>query len=211
MRAGGERPGVDAVVFDLGNVLVRWDPYGPYEGRMDRDAVTAFFEELGFGEFNRRQDAGRSWASARAEVGERAPHLLPALDIYVDHFAASLLGPVDGMAELVEELGAAGVRLLGLTNWSAETFHTAEPAAPAIGLLEDVLVSGREGVVKPDPRIFRLLADRYGLDPGRTVFVDDVPANVAAAADAGFDALLFTDAARLRADLASRGLPVGMS
>src|SRR3954447_2074896 len=99
---------------------------------MDRDAVTAFFDEIDFGTFNRRQDAGRTWEAARAEVRERAPHLLPAVDIYVDHFAASLLGPVGGMAELLGELRAAGVRLLGLTNWSAETFHAAEPAAPAI-------------------------------------------------------------------------------
>lgn len=206
MPTGAPRAEVDAVVLDLGNVLVRWDPYGPYDGRMDRAAVAAFFEEIDFPAFNRHQDAGRSWASAREEVRARAPHLLPALDIYVDHFAASLLGPVDGMEPLVRDLRATGVRLLGLTNWSAETFHTAEPVAPAIGLLEDVLVSGREGLAKPDPAIFRLLAHRYGLDPARSVVVDDAPANVDGARAAGFRALLFTDAERLRADLVALGL-----
>ena len=83
------------------------------------------------------------------------------------------------------------------------------PAAPAIGLLEDVLVSGVEGVAKPDPRIFALLAQRFGLDPARTVFTDDSATNVEAAATAGFDALLFTSAAQLRADLVARGLPLG--
>jgi 2-haloacid dehalogenase len=126
----------------------------------------------------------------------------------VERFADSLPGPVPGSAELVEELRAAGVRLLGLTNWSAQTFPHAVPAAPAIGLLEDVLVSGHEGIAKPDPAIFRLLAERYGLDPARTLFADDSPRNVAAAAAEGYVAVLFTDAATLRADLvAHRVLP----
>ena len=120
----------------------------------------------------------------------------------------SIPGPVAGSARLVRDLLSAGVRVLGLTNWSAETFHHAEPAAPVIGLLEDVLVSGQVGIAKPDPRIFRLLASRYALEPGRTVFTDDSAPNVAAAAAEGFDAVLFTDADDLRADLVRRGLPI---
>ena len=113
-----------------------------------------------------------------------------------------------GSDDLVRDLRALGLRLLGLTNWSAETFHLAEPAAPAIGLLEDVLVSGEVGVAKPDPEVFALLTGRFGLRPERTVFVDDSAPNVAAAAAAGFDAVLFTTADALRADLAARGLPL---
>ena len=199
-----DRPG--AVVFDLGNVLVRWDPYGPYEGRMDRDAVTAFFEELGFGEFNRRQDAGRSWASARAEVGERAPHLLPALDIYVDHFAASLLGPVDGMADLVAELRAAGVRLLGLTNWSAETFPPARTRYEFLSWFDGIVVSGEEGVIKPDARIFRILLERYGIAADEAVFIDDNPGNAAAAQALGIHGIHFRSPELLRRELETLGI-----
>lgn len=200
--------GPEAVVFDLGNVLVRWDPYGPYEGRMDRSDVEAFFDEIDFLAFNHRQDAGRSWHAARAEVRERFPHRVPALDLYLEHFADALPGPVDGSEQLVRELQAAGVRTLGLTNWSSETYHHAEPAAPAIGLLEDVLVSGVEGIAKPDPRVFALLVQRFGLDPARTVFTDDSATNVAAAAAAGLDAILFTDTPALRAELVARGVPL---
>lgn len=106
---------------------------------------------------------------------------------------------------MVDALRAAGVRVLGLTNWSAETFHHAVPAAPVIGRLEAVVVSGREGVAKPDPRIFRLLAERHGLDPARTVFADDSRANVEAAAALGYQAVLFTTAEALRAELVARG------
>ncbi|MEZ0447421.1 HAD-IA family hydrolase [Cellulomonas sp. ICMP 17802] len=197
---------IDTVVFDLGNVLVRWDPRRPFVGRLPAREVEAFFTDVDFLAFNHHQDAGRSWADARAALARSDPEHLPALDLYVEHFADTLAGPVPGSERLVRDLRALGLRLLGLTNWSAETFHLAEPAAPAIGLLEDVLVSGEAGVAKPDPRVFALLARRYGLEPGRTVFTDDSATNVAAAAAAGFDAVLFTTAEALRADLVARGL-----
>lgn len=196
---------VDAVVFDLGNVLVHWDPRGPFAGRLPEAEVRRFFADVDFGEFNLRQDAGRPWREARAEVARTHPEHLATLDLYVERFADSLAGPVAGSAAVVDELRAAGVRVLGLTNWSAETFHHAVPAAPVIDRLEAVVVSGREGLAKPDPRIFRLLADRHGLDPARTVFVDDSTANVDAAAAEGFQAVRFTDAPSLRAELVDRG------
>ena len=195
-----------AVVFDLGNVLVRWDPYLPYTGRMSRDDVDAYFADINFPALNHRQDAGRPWAHARDEVVANFPHHADAFDVYLDHFADTLPGPVPGSEDVVRDLRARGTRVLGLTNWSAETFHHAEPAAPAIGLLEGVLVSGTVGLAKPDPQIFHLLARRFGLDPPRTVFTDDSLRNVEAAAAVGYDAILFTDAKSLRATLAARGL-----
>lgn len=196
----------DTVVFDLGNVLVRWDPHGPYEGAVDRAEVDAFFAEVDFPAFNHAQDAGRSWAEARAAVAAQLPHRVWFVDRYLSHFRLALPGPVPGTAEVLDGLLEAGVRALGLTNWSAETFHHATRAAPAIGRLEDVLVSGREGVAKPDRAIFELLLDRYALRPARTVFVDDSAANVAAAEGVGLHGLLFTDATTLARDLASLGL-----
>ena len=194
------------VVLDLGNVVLRWDPYLPFVGRMERSDVDAFFDEVDFPAFNHQQDAGRTWAEARAEIADRFPQHLAAVDVYVEHFGETLSGPVPGTERLVRELITAGVRLLGLTNWSAETFHHAEQVAPAVGLLEGIVVSGEVGLAKPDPRIFELLTRRFGLDPASTVFVDDSGPNVAAAAQLGFDAVLFTSAARLRADLVARGI-----
>ncbi|NYI60629.1 HAD-IA family hydrolase [Cellulomonas soli] len=196
------------MVFDLGNVLLRWDPYAPFEGRLDRAEVEAFFAEIDFFAFNHLQDAGRSWQAAREAVAESHPHRLVALDLYLEHFAEALPGPVEGSEQIVRDLLRAGVHTYGLTNWSAETFHHAGPAAPAVDLLEGIVVSGVEGIAKPDLRVFALVAARFALDPARTVFTDDSAANVAAAAEAGFDAVLFTDAPSLRAELVARGLPL---
>lgn len=196
---------VDAVVFDLGNVLVHWDAARAFAGVLPDAEVRRFFADVDFPALNQRQDAGRPWHEARAEVARTHPEHVATLDLYVARFAHALPGPVAGSAAVVDDLRAAGVRVLGLTNWSAETYHHAVPAAPVIGRLEAVVVSGREGVAKPDPRIFRLLADRHGLDPARTVFTDDSPVNVAAAAAEGFLAVPFTGAAALRADLVALG------
>ncbi|MEU2201167.1 HAD family phosphatase [Isoptericola sp. NPDC019482] len=197
---------VSTVVFDFGNVLVGWDPYGAFP-RRTRAEVDAWMEEIDFPAFNLAQDAGRSWADARGTLADR-PHLVPLLDEYVAGFADTLTGPVPGSAELVEELRAAGVRLLGLTNWSAELFAHAADAAPATTRMEHVVVSGRVGLAKPDPAIFRHLADTHDVDPSRTVFVDDSAANVAAARELGFHGVRFTDAPALRAALRGLGLPV---
>ncbi len=197
---------IEAVVFDLGNVLVRWDPSAPFVGRMDPSDVERFFVEVDFPTFNHEQDRGRSWAEARAWLDERFPQHVPALDLYVSHFADSLRGPVPGSAGVVRDVRAAGVRVLGLTNWSAETFRHAATAAPAIALLEGVLVSGDVGVAKPAPEIYALLTERFDLDPNRTVFTDDSRVNVEAACAAGYLGLRFDDADGLRRDLRARGV-----
>lgn len=199
------RPQVDTVLYDLGNVLVGWDPYGPFEG-LDRAEVDTFFAETGFLAHNHEQDGGRPWAELRALVAASWPQHAPLVDRYVEGFAASLTGPVPGSAEIVDELAAAGARLYGLTNWSAELFHHAVPAAPAIGRLEGIVVSGEVGLAKPDPAIFRLTVETFGLDPARTVFVDDSLPNVRSAQDVGLYAVHFTTSAALRDELVALGL-----
>ena len=153
-------------------------------------------------------DAGLSRAAARERVAAAHPEHAATFARYCENFAGSLTGPVPGTAAIIDELAAAEVPLLGLTNWSAETIVHARPAAPAIGRLVGIVVSGAEGVVKPDPAIFEILLGRYALDPARTVFVDDSPANVRGAEALGITALQFTGAARLREDLRALGLPL---
>lgn len=195
---------VRAVLFDLGNVLVRWDARAALVGSFGAARVEEFFTAVDFPTLNLRQDAGRPWSEAIAEVEN--PQHRAMLVHYVRNFADALPGPVPGSAELVDEVIDAGIAVYGLTNWSAETFHHAVPAAPAVGRLTDVLVSGRERLVKPDPRIYRLAAARFDLDPASTVFVDDSARNVEAARAEGFEAVLFTDAAALRDELTRRGV-----
>ncbi|WP_098482355.1 HAD family hydrolase [Georgenia soli] len=199
----------DTVVFDLGRVLVGWEPYLALADRMTRDEWETFSAAVDFPAVNHAMDAGLPHADAIARVEASHPEHAATLARYCSNFAATLTGPVDGTTEIVGELASAGTRLVGLTNWSAETFHHAAVSSPVIERLEGVVVSGREGVVKPDPAIFRILVDRHGLRPEATVFVDDSPANVAGAEAIGIRGLVFTDAAQLRADLVELGLLPG--
>ncbi|WP_418276814.1 HAD family hydrolase [Isoptericola jiangsuensis] len=212
---GGESPdtgtgtgtdGLDTVILDLGNVLVGWDPDGAFAG-LDAHEVAAWKAEVDFAAFNHAQDAGRTWADAVAHLEATRPHLAPLAARYLHRYADTLTGPVPGSAALVDDLLAAGTRVYGLTNWAADTYHHAAEAAPAISRLTDVLVSGREGLAKPDPEIFHLARHRFDVDASRTVFVDDVDANVAGARTAGFHGVLFTGTPALRRALARLGVP----
>jgi len=195
-----------AVVFDLGGVLIRWDPRHLYRQLMPEDEIDAFLDEVGFDAWNHKQDAGAPWGPAVEAHAALFPHRRALLAAYPARFPDSLDGPVEGTVAILEQLHAAGTRLVALTNWSAELFPHAEATFDFLALFEGIVVSGREGVAKPDPAVFDLLLSRYDLDPAGTVFVDDSPANVAAAAAAGLTALVFTGPDRLRADLSRLGL-----
>lgn len=202
-------PHPTTVVFDLGNVLVGWDQSGPLSDRMTRDQWNDFAAEAGFPELNALADSGMPITEVVARAAGSDPRHGEIVELYYDRFPQSLTGPIDGMAEVVDDLRGSGVQLLGLSNWSAETFHHAPRVAPAIRELEDIVVSGREGLIKPDPQIFDLLRRRFDLDPERTVFVDDLQTNIDAAERLDFIGRLFTDARQLRNDLADLGLLTG--
>lgn len=204
-------PQITTVVFDLGQVLVGWDPYLAFAPDWTRAEFDSFTTEIGFAEFNHQQDAGRRIADARVALNESHPHRVAHFDQYIARFADTLTGPVPGSAAIVDELLAADTRVLGLTNWSEETFHEAARSAPVIDRLESVMVSGAVGLAKPDPTIYELLLERYDLDPAGTVFIDDTEVNVVSAAATGLVALRFTDATTLRTDLHRLGLPVAPS
>jgi 2-haloacid dehalogenase len=195
------------VVLDLGNVLLRWDPRLAWTREPD-DAVEAFLASGCFAAWNHRMDAGEGAEQALAALAADAPQHLPLARSYLDRFDDAVPGPVPGSTEVVDELAAAGVRLLGLTNWPAHTFPRARARFDLLDRLEDVLVSGVEGVAKPDPAVFALLLSRFELDPAATVFVDDLQRNVDAAVVAGLVGVRFTDAASLRGDLRALGLPL---
>lgn len=199
------------VVWDLGNVLVDWQPRLAIAAGVGDEEAARFLaaDDFDFHAYNHGPDSGLDWDEAEAEVARTRPHWLDHARAYRRHFPASLAGEVPGSVDLVRELAAAGVPMWGLTNWSAELFPHGRAAHPFLDeLLLDVVVSGEEGVAKPDPAIFEVVRRRTGLPLHTLVFVDDRADNVAAADAAGMDALLFTDAARLRVDLRERGLPV---
>ncbi|MGH8894887.1 MAG: HAD family hydrolase [Actinomycetes bacterium] len=205
------RTAVTAVVFDLGGVLIDWDPRHLYRRLLaSEEEIETFLDEVDFAGWNHAMDAGRgTWAEAVQELGARHPHRRELIAAYPARFAETLSGALDDSVEVLRDLAEQGTRLFALTNWSAETFETARHRFGFLDLFDDIVVSGEEGVAKPDPAIFAVLVDRHRLDPAGTVFVDDAPANVDAATAAGLTGLLFTDAQGLRRDLSRLGLLAG--
>ena len=198
---------VKAVVFDLGGVLIDWDPRYLYRKLLDDEAaVEEFLATVCTPEWNAEQDRGRPFAEGVAELVGRHPVHAAAITAYHERWPEMLGGAVGGTVEVLAELRAAGAPVYALTNWSAETFGIARERFEFLEWFDGVLISGEERMIKPDPAIFRLLLDRFGLDPGATFYIDDSPANVAAADRLGFDALRFTSPAQLRRDLEARGL-----
>lgn len=198
------------VVFDLGNVLIDWQPHAAVAAGVGEQEASRFLAatDFDFMAWNHLQDAGGTWAEAIAEVARSHPHWADHAAAYHRHFTASLVGEVPGTADVVRDLHAAGVPLFALTNWSHELYPHAPERFPVLRLFDDVVVSGTEGVAKPDPRIYRIVSDRAGIPPQQLVFIDDKEANVVAAAAAGMDGVLFTGAGALRDELRRRGLPV---
>ena len=195
-----------AVIFDLGGVVLSWDPRGAYERVLPVEQVATFLERVDFASWNRLNDGGRPFEEAEQELIGRFPDDRKAILGYRTHFDATLTGMVPGTSGILAELGQAGVRLIALTNWSAETFPVATERFGILRRFEAIVVSGAERLLKPEPALYQLTLDRHGLSADSTVFVDDSPVNVAAAATLGIAALNFTDAERLRADLVELGL-----
>jgi 2-haloacid dehalogenase len=194
-----------AVVFDLGGVLIDWDPRYLYRKLLaDKAAVEEFLATVCTPEWNAELDRGRPFAEGVAELVERHPEHAAAIAAYHERWPEMLAGDLPDTVEVLAELRAAGVPLYALTNWSAETFAITRGRFEWLDWFDGLLVSGEERMTKPDPAFFRLLLDRFGLDPGATVFVDDSEANVAAARELGIDAVRFTGPDQLRRELSAR-------
>ena len=195
-----------AVAFDLGGVLIHWDPRLLYRKLLpSEEAVEQFLATVCPSEWNERLDAGLPLAAGLAERIERFPHHEPLIRAYAERFGEMML-PMPRSIALLDELGARGVRLFALSNWAAETFERTYQRFPFLSSFEGVVISGRIGVAKPDPRIFRHLLDTHVLRAEETLFVDDKAYNVEAARALGMEAELFEGSARLREALVRRGL-----
>ena len=194
---------IKAVVFDVGNVLFQWDPRFLYERLIDDDqALAAFLRDVVTQDWHFQHDAGRPFAETSAELTAQFPEHAALIAAWGPRFNESIGGPVPGMAEIVRELNSAGVPLYAITNFSGEFWPPFRDTAPELfDRFRDVVVSGDEKLVKPDPAIYALALRRFGLGRGEAVFVDDNAANVAAADAAGLHAVHFTDAAAFRAEL----------
>jgi 2-haloacid dehalogenase len=196
------------VLFDLGGVLIDWNPrylYRPLFGQ-DEAAMEEFLARICPPEWNHQLDEGKPFAQAVAERQRLFPEHAPLIALWHQGWPQMLRDEIGETVAILRELRERGRRLFALTNWSAETFPIARARFPFLGWFEDIVVSGEVGLAKPDPRIFELTIRRTGLDPAATLFTDDSPRNIEAARASGLHAELFRDPAGLRATLRAVGL-----
>ena len=203
-------PQIDAVIFDIGNVLLEWNARRVYKPLGLSDAeITAFFERVGFFDWNLEQDRGRSFADGIAELAGEHPDDRDLIMRYDSHWELSMGGPIQGTVDILTRLVDQEVPVHAITNFSAEKFPLERARYDFFDLFGQTIVSGEEKLVKPDPAIFRTLLARTGLAAERTVFIDDSLINVEGARAVGMHAILFTAPADLREALRGFELPGG--
>jgi 2-haloacid dehalogenase len=197
----------DAILFDLGKVLLDWDPRYFYRRFLADEAALEHFVGTVVGmDWIVEMDAGKPAALAIAERSQAFPEHAALIARWSEGWPTMLRGEIAGSVEILAELRARGFRLYALTNFSTENYPVALERHAFLRWFEDVIVSAEHGLVKPDPRIYALAIARCRLDPARTVFIDDSPRNVEAGRAAGLHALHFTAADVLRRDLERLGV-----
>lgn len=198
------------VVFDIGKVLIHYDPDIPFRRLIpDEQRRTWFFANVCTHEWNLEQDRGRSFADAEALLIDRYPGEADNIRAFRKHWHEMVSHAYDDTVEIMRGLIAGGHDVTMLTNFSAETFVEARRIFSFLNEPRGVTVSGEVRLLKPDRAIYDLHARSFGLEPAATIFIDDSARNVEGAIAAGWQSVLFTDAAALRSDLAARGVRPG--
>jgi 2-haloacid dehalogenase len=197
------------VVFDLGNVLLDWDPRRLFRELIEDPAELDYFlTNVCTRAWHDVQDRGGSTVEATAALQERFPDYAELIGAYYSRWPDMTAGSLPATVDILRELRDAGIRLIGLTNWPAETFAPARDRFDFFSWFEGIVVSGEVGTAKPDEAIFTLTLDRYDVDPSTAAYVDDTSVHVETAQRLGFTGFVFTDAVTLRRDFAAVGLPV---
>lgn len=194
-------------MFDVGRVLVQWDLRCLFRKLIsDQEELEWFVTHVVTEEWHHQHDEGRPLAEMVPERIAEFPAYAEHLHAYATRFNETVPGLVEGTHELAQRLHHKGVPLFGLTNFGDEFWAMFRPTQPIFDLFSDIVVSGTERLAKPDPAIYALAEQRFGLPPAQLFFIDDKPENIAAAAGRGWQGHVFTDAARLEDDLTARGL-----
>ena len=195
-------------VFDLGGVLIDWNPRYLYRKLFDGNegAMEHFLATVCTPSWNSQQDAGRPFAEACASLKSEYPAQAELIDAWIQRQSEMVTGPIHGTVEILAELRARQVPLYALSNWSAETFPLSLNRFDFLHWFQGILLSGEVRLLKPDPRIFELFFETHNVDPAHTVYIDDLKPNVDAATALGMHGILFTDPPSLRKELLKVGL-----
>ena len=193
----------DVAIFDLGGVLLDWNPRHLYRKLFPGDfcGMELFLATVCTHEWNRCQDAGRLFAEGARLLKAEHPDKADLIDAYHARFDEMIAGPIAGSVAILGELRARAIPLYFLSNYSAETYPSALERFQFLKWFEGGIVSGEAGVIKPDPRIYSLLIDRFAIDPHRAIFIDDVAVNAEVARQFGIHGIHFQEPAMLRAEL----------
>jgi 2-haloacid dehalogenase len=196
------------LVFDLGAVLIDWNPRYLYNKIFATAAETDFFlANICTSAWNEEQDAGRSLQEATEMLVDQFPKFEAEIRAYYGRWKEMLGGPIDETVEILRELKESNqYKIYALTNWSNETFPLALLNYPFLQWFDGIVVSGREKIRKPDAAFYKLLIDRYELDPSSTLFIDDNERNIRGAAACDIDGIHFTSAAQLKEILAEKAI-----
>ena len=195
------------IVFDLGGVLIDWNPRHLYNKIFATEAETEWFlANVCTSQWNTQQDAGRPFAEGIELLKTKYPEYTFAIEFYLSRWEEMLKGAIEGSVDILRKLKTRGYRTYALSNWSMETFPLVQKKYGFFNAFDGMVISGQEKLVKPDPKIYTRLLKRYDLHADNCIFIDDNAANIKGAQALGFGTILFTSPENLRAELCQRGV-----
>ncbi len=216
-NVGGVLSDIDWVIFDLGGVLVDWNPRYVYRradlglGDQTEARIDEFLREVATSDWNSQMDSGTPFQVAIQQRSKQYPAWANWLRMWQSEWPTMLRGPIDAAVDVFKDTVGARKNgrlkaVLALSNWEANTYKIAQARFPFLGLFDGRLISGEEKLIKPDPAFFKLLESRFGVEPGRSIFVDDLLKNTQVAASLGYNVHRFENAEKLRADFEARNI-----
>ncbi|MDQ3395649.1 MAG: HAD family phosphatase [Bacteroidota bacterium] len=199
---------IETIVFDLGGVLIDWNPSYLYKQLIvDENEREYFLKNICTPDWNEEQDAGRPLQEATNILVGQFPEQRHLIEAFYGRWEEMLGGPIQETVEIFSEIkGSKKFRLYALTNWSHETFHVALKRYEFLQWFDGIVVSGEEKTRKPFPQIYEILLSRYEIVPGKTLFIDDNQKNIIGAQEAGINTIHFKDPKQLKDDLKKRGI-----
>ena len=198
---------IKAIIFDYGNVLIEWDPRHLYRRYFDNEeAMERFLHEVNFMGWNAQQDGGRPFVEGVAELSKEFPQHAHLIQAYHDHWKDSIGEAYWKTVKIMEKLKQAGYSLYGLSNWSAETFPSIRKKFDFFNLLDDMVISGEVGHVKPHPEIFQILLEKIGKPANECLFIDDSLPNIEQANTMGVATIHFQSSMQLENELQRLGI-----
>ncbi|MGE5641674.1 MAG: HAD family hydrolase [Byssovorax cruenta] len=193
---------IKAIIFDFGNVLLEWNPRHVYRRFFQsEEEMEKFLHDVDFTDWNLQQDKGRPFAEGVSELSKQFPQYAELIQAYHDNWIHSIGNSLTGTIEIMKRLKKAGYQLYGLSNWSAETFPMARRKYDFFNLLDDIVISGEVGAIKPEPAIFEIMLKRIGRPASECLFIDDALANIEAARAMGFATVHFQSPEQLENEL----------